>query len=149
MKTWHVNIYGATIQCLCILQIKVVCLDRACFSKIRNSFESQQCAEPTIHLATDIFMANVTTDGTKSSSSPEIDPGGVKENEVHLSAFAKYKTDSFNSIVRYKFEAISYFLARKRVVLYTDGDIVFLRRSFLRESVASLGMWRGGNGELR
>jgi len=41
-----------------------------------------------------------------------------------------------------------YFLARKRVVVYTDGDVVFLRRSFLRESVSSLGMWRGGNGKL-
>jgi len=45
--------------------------------------------------------------------------------------------------------AITYFLARKRVVVYTDGDVVFLRRSFLRETVAPLGKWRSGSGEKK
>jgi hypothetical protein len=123
---------------------KVVCLDRACFRKLSNSFEGRKCAEPTVHLAVDLLAPNETV----GSNSADIGADVSADNGERLSSFEKYKTDLFNAIVRYKFEAILYFLARKRVVVYTDGDVVFLRRSFLRESVSSLGMWRGGNGKL-
>lgn len=119
-----------------------MCLDIACLSKLNNSFEARHCAEPTIHLAASLFAP--ATSQSATSSSAEVDA-----SNGHLSAFATYNSESFNAIVRYKFEVISYFLARKRAVVFTDGDIVFLRRSFLQEAVAPLGSWRGGNGERR
>lgn len=123
---------------------QAVCLDQACVRKLSHSFEARQCAEPTVHLASSLFVPTVTTTG---SGSTEVGADGSEYDEGRLSAFAAFSTDSFNAIVRNKFMAISYFLARKRVVVYTDGDVVFLRRSFLREAVAPLGKWRGGNGE--
>ena len=130
---------------------QVVCLDQACLSKLNNSFEARHCAEATIHHAASLFASNQSmpaTTGTDSDSI-EVDATGDDDNGEPLSAFASYRSESFNAIVRYKFEAISYLFAHKRVVVFTDGDIVFLRRSFLQEAVASLGSWRGGNGEKK
>ena len=122
----------------------MVCLDQTCVSKLSHSFEVRQCAELPIHLASGLFEP---TSSISRSTEPSAD--GSEFNEEHLSAFANYNTDSFNVIVRNKFMAITYFLARKRVVVYTDGDVVFLRRSFLRETVAPLGKWRSGSGEKK
>ena len=123
-----------------------MCLDIACLSKLNNSFEARHCAEATIHHAASLFASNQSMPATTGTDSDSIE---VDASNGHLSAFATYNSESFNAIVRYKFEVISYFLARKRAVVFTDGDIVFLRRSFLQEAVAPLGSWRGGNGERR
>jgi len=124
---------------------QAVCLDQTCVNKLSHSFEARQCAEPPVHLAANLFVPRLTT----GSGSTEVGADSSGYIEERLAAFAAFSTDSFNAIVRNKFKAITYFLARKRVVVYTDGDVVFLRRSFLRETVAPLGKWRGGSGEKR
>ncbi len=85
---------------------------------------------------------------SSSSSSPSRSGGELPP----LSEFSSYKEKAFNDIVRFKYVALHHFLTlpsssssssssspfRYEVVLFTDGDVVFLRRGFLPHLLRTL-----------
>mmetsp|Transcript_43606 Transcript_43606/g.74161 ORF Transcript_43606/g.74161 Transcript_43606/m.74161 type:complete len:239 (-) Transcript_43606:223-939(-) len=72
---------------------------------------------------------------SSSSSSISSSGGGGGSGSGGVSNFSSYKQGQFNAIVRYKFVAIHARLHLKEFVLFADGDVVFLRRGFLRHLV--------------
>ena len=109
----------------CVLQ--AVCLDASCHARLSASPEVRGCPE-TVHLAASLLAAYDDMAGGSSG----VEGGGS------LSKFASYNTPGFNAIVRYKFAVIRHFLGLREVVVFTDGDIVFLKRSFLGDVLRHL-----------
>jgi hypothetical protein len=92
----------------CVLQ--VLCIDDKCTERLRRSKEVRKCPE-TIHSVTSV--------------------------DKKLQEFSSYSEGSFNAIVKYKFVAIYERLLKYEYVLFTDGDVVFLKPDFLTHAVAA------------
>jgi hypothetical protein len=132
----------------------VVCLDQKCFDKLQNSSEArlsncqqQQQQQPPPQASNknnNVYLARTFLSSVAQHTG----------DENSLGEFATYNSATFNSIVRFKFAVISKFLksdgrdlnggnkeefaGAREFVLFTDGDIVFVKRSFLATALSVL-----------
>jgi hypothetical protein len=91
--------------------LRTVCVDPGCMSTLQASSEVTECPETVTLLRTDF-----DTDDVKGAT---------------FSNFSNYRSSGFNAITRYKFVVIHDFLLTHKYVIFTDGDIAFLRPDFL------------------
>ena len=103
---YTLNAYASLrIKCGLTCVLRTFCVDIDCYNTLRSSPETASCPE-TVTLA---------------------EASARESNATALKDFSSYREGAFNAITRFKFVAIHQLLISFEFVVFTDGDIAFLR----------------------